>query len=154
MLKLNPKKCTFRVTSGKLLGFLVRQRGIEVDMDKIKAIVDLLVPRTTKEVKGLLGRLNYIACFILHLIDRCLPFFKLLRKNAPIQWDEECGIVFNEIKHYLTNPQVLVVPTLGPHLFLYLIVLQESIGCVQGQKNQEGKERAVYYLSKKFTDGE
>ena len=45
-LKLNPAKCTFRVTPGKLLGFVVSKKGIEVDPDKIKAIQDLPVPRT------------------------------------------------------------------------------------------------------------
>ena len=63
-LKLNPEKCTFGVTSGKLLGFVVSRRGIEVDPDKVKAIINLPPPRTIKEVRGILGRLNYIARFI------------------------------------------------------------------------------------------
>ncbi|KAK5786933.1 hypothetical protein PVK06_041583 [Gossypium arboreum] len=50
-LKLNPAKCTFGVTSGKLLGFIVSERGIEVDPDKIKAIQELPPPRTQKEVR-------------------------------------------------------------------------------------------------------
>ena len=49
-LRLNPKKCTFGVTSGKLLGFMVSQRGIEVDLDKIKAIVEMKPPRTEKKI--------------------------------------------------------------------------------------------------------
>ena len=49
-LRLNPKKCTFRITSGKLLGFMVSQRGIEVDPEKIKAIVEMKPPRTEKEI--------------------------------------------------------------------------------------------------------
>ena len=49
-LQLNPKKCTFGVTSGKLLGFMVSQRGIEVDLDKIKAIVEMKPPRIEKEI--------------------------------------------------------------------------------------------------------
>ena len=48
-LRLNPKKCTFGVTAGKLLGHMVSELGIEVDPDKIKAILDTLVPRTKKE---------------------------------------------------------------------------------------------------------
>ena len=48
-LQLNSKKCTFVVTSGKLLGFMISQRGIEVDLDKIKAIVEMKPPRTEKE---------------------------------------------------------------------------------------------------------
>ena len=54
-LRLNPKKCTFGVTSGKLLGHMVSDRGIEVDPDKIKAILDMPVPRTEKEIRGFLG---------------------------------------------------------------------------------------------------
>jgi len=47
---LNPKKCTFGLTSGKLLGFMVSQRGIEVDPDKIKEIIEMKPPRTEKEI--------------------------------------------------------------------------------------------------------
>ncbi|XP_052482974.1 uncharacterized protein LOC128036135 [Gossypium raimondii] len=60
-LKLNPAKCTFGARSGKLLGFIVSKKGIEVDPDKVKAIRDLPPPRTQKEVRSFLGRLNYIA---------------------------------------------------------------------------------------------
>ena len=56
-LRLNPKKCTFGVTSRKLLGHMVSEWGIEVDPDKIKAILDMPMSRTEKEIKGFLGRL-------------------------------------------------------------------------------------------------
>ena len=49
-LLLNSKKCTFGVTSRKLLGFMVSQRGIEVDLDKIKTIVEMKPPRNEKEI--------------------------------------------------------------------------------------------------------
>ena len=49
-LRLNPKKCAFGVTSGKLLGFMISQRGIEVDPKKIKAIVEIKPPRTKKVI--------------------------------------------------------------------------------------------------------
>ena len=48
--RLNPKKCIFGVTSGKLLGHIVSERGIEVDLDKIKAIQEMPVPKTEKDV--------------------------------------------------------------------------------------------------------
>jgi len=47
-LRLNPARCTFRVKSGKLLSFIVSQRGIEMDADKVKAILDMLEPRIEK----------------------------------------------------------------------------------------------------------
>ena len=68
-LRLNPKKCTFGVTIRKLLGHMVSERGIEIDPDKIKAILDMLVPRTKKEIRGFLGKLQYISRFIARLID-------------------------------------------------------------------------------------
>ncbi|XP_017640449.1 uncharacterized protein LOC108481891 [Gossypium arboreum] len=57
-LKLNPTKCTFKARSGKLLGFVVSEKGIEIDSDKVRAIQDLSPPRTQKEVRGFFGRLN------------------------------------------------------------------------------------------------
>jgi len=63
-LKLNPAKCTFGVKSVKLLGFVVSQKGIKVDPDKMRAIIEMLVPSTEKEVWGFLGRLNCITRFI------------------------------------------------------------------------------------------
>ena len=65
-LRLNPNKCTFGVRSGKLLGFFISGKGIEVDPTKVKAIQEMPVPCTEKEVKGFLGRLNYISRFISH----------------------------------------------------------------------------------------
>ena len=49
-LRLNPAKCTFGVKTGKLLGFIVSQKGIEVDPKKVKAILKMLKPRTEKQV--------------------------------------------------------------------------------------------------------
>nr|CAN67851.1 hypothetical protein VITISV_020214 [Vitis vinifera] len=71
-LRLNPKKCTFGVTFGKLLGHMLSERGIEVDPDKIKVILDMLVPRTEKEIRGFLGKLQYISCFIARLSNICV----------------------------------------------------------------------------------
>ena len=63
-LRLNPQKCTFRVTTGKLLWFLVSNRGIEVDPSKIKTILKMSPPKSEKEIRGFLGRLQYISRFI------------------------------------------------------------------------------------------
>ena len=82
-LQLNPKKCPFGVTFGKLLGFLVSQRGIEVDPEKIKTIVEMKPPRTEKGIRGFLGRRQYISRFIAQLTMTCEPFFRLLKKEVP-----------------------------------------------------------------------
>ena len=74
-LWLNPKKCAFGVTSKKLLGFMVSHKGIEVDPGKIKAIVQMKHPRIEKEIRGFLGRIQYIIRFIAQLTMICEPIF-------------------------------------------------------------------------------
>ncbi|RDY11094.1 hypothetical protein CR513_04296, partial [Mucuna pruriens] len=63
-LRLNPAKCTFGVKIGKLLGFVVSERGMEVDLEKVKAIREMPPPIIDLEVRGFLGRINFIAWFI------------------------------------------------------------------------------------------
>ncbi|XP_058722923.1 uncharacterized protein LOC131594738 [Vicia villosa] len=154
-LRLNPNKCTFGVRSGKLLGFVVSGKGIEVDPAKIKAIQEMPEPRTEKEVRGFLGRLNYIARFISHLTATCEPIFKLLRKDQTARWNNDCQRAFEKVKEYLQEPPILMPPVPGRPLIMYLTVLENSMGCVLGQHDESGrKEHAIYYLSKKFTDCE
>ena len=131
-LRLNPAKCIFGVKSGKLLEFVVSQKGIKVDPNKVKAILDMPEPRTEKQVQGFLGRLNYIARFILRLTATCEPLFKLSRKNQSVKWDDDWQLAFGRIKRGLMNPPVLVPPVLERPLILYMTVLDESVGCMLG----------------------
>ena len=103
-LRLNPAKCTFGVKSKKLLRFVVSQKGIEVDPDKVKAILEMLEPCTEKQVSGFLERLNYIARFISQLTSTCEPLFNFLRKNQSIQRDNDCQVAFERTKWCLMNP--------------------------------------------------
>ncbi|KAG5226363.1 RNA-directed DNA polymerase (Reverse transcriptase), Ribonuclease [Salix suchowensis] len=154
-LRLNPAKCSFGVKSGKLLGFVVSDKGIEVDHEKVKAIQAMPAPKTEKEVRGFLGRLNYIARFISQLTTTCDPIFRLLRKKNPGIWNAECEEAFEKIKQYLLNPPLLVPPVPKRPLILYLTVTETAMGCVLGQQDESGrKERAIYYLSKKFMECE
>ena len=117
-LRLNPQKCTFGVTAGKLLGFLVSDREIEVDLSKIKAILEMPPPKSEKEIRGFLGRLQYISRFIAKLNSTCEPIFKILRKNEPHEWNDECQKAFEFIKEYLLHPPILVPLMHGKPLLL------------------------------------
>ncbi|XP_027169542.1 uncharacterized protein LOC113769278 [Coffea eugenioides] len=151
-LKLNPAKCAFGTPAGKLLGFIDSKKGIEIDPTKIKAIREMPVPKTQKDVKSFLGKINFIGRFIAQLTHTCEPLFKLLKKNVPLHWSEECQQAFDKIKDYLLHPPVLVPPKPGRPLIMYLSVLDEAMGYVLGQHDESGKkEHAIYYLNKKFT---
>ena len=63
-MKLNPSKCVFGVASGKFLGFMVSQRGIETNPEKVQAIINMASPKTVKEVQKLTGRIAAINRFV------------------------------------------------------------------------------------------
>ena len=79
-MKLNPSKCVFGVASGKFLGFMVSQRGIDANPEKVQAIIDMVSPRTVKEVQKLTGRIAALNRFVFRATDKCLPFFKTLKQ--------------------------------------------------------------------------
>ncbi|XP_037495105.1 uncharacterized protein LOC119370628 [Jatropha curcas] len=154
-LKLNPAKCLFGATSGVFLGHMVRRKGIEIDPSKAKAILEMPAPRTEKEVRGFLGRLQYISRFINQLADTCGPIFKLLRKGVAVKWNEDCQAAFDQVKQYLLSPPVLQPPRLGKPLLLYLSVTEEAMGAILAQQAEDTRiENAVYYLSKRMLEYE
>jgi hypothetical protein len=124
-MKLNPSKCVFGVSSRKFLGFMVSQRGIEVNPDKIKAVLEMTPPRTIKEVQSLTGRVAALNRFVSRATDKCLPFFKTLRKA--FIWTDECQKSFEELKVYLTSPPLLSPSQQGEALYLYLAVSPTAV---------------------------
>jgi hypothetical protein len=86
--KLNPDKCVFGVSAGKLLGFLVSHRGIEANLEKIRAIEAMRPPACIKDVQKLAGSLAALSRFISRLAERALPFFKLMQNSGPFSWTE------------------------------------------------------------------
>ena len=87
-MKLNPSKCAFGVLSGKFLGFMVSYRGIEANPDKIQAILDMKPPQNLKEVQSLTGRVAALNKFVSKSTDKCLPFFRVLKKA--FEWTDDC----------------------------------------------------------------
>ena len=79
-LRLNASKYSFGVGLGKFLGYMVTHRGIEVNLDQIKAINNLQPPWNPKEVQKLIGMMAALNRFISRSADRCRPFFLLLHK--------------------------------------------------------------------------
>ena len=97
-LHLNASKCSFMVSSGKFLGYMVTHRGIEVNPNQIKAINNLQSPQNPKEVQKLIGMMAALNRFISRSADRCRPFFLLLHKWKEFEWFEECVVAFQQLK--------------------------------------------------------
>jgi hypothetical protein len=128
--RLNPEKCVFGVSAGKLLGFLVSHRGIEANPENIKAIETMRPPARIKDIQKLTGSLAALSRFISRLAERALPFFKLLRKFGPFSWTEEAKRAFQELKQHLVSLPILVAPEPGESLYLYIAAATEVVSMV------------------------
>ena len=146
-MKLNPSKCAFGVSSGKFLRFIVLQRGIEANPEKVRAILEMSSPRTTKEVQSLTGRVAALNRFISKAMDKCLPFFKTLKKA--FAWTEECETAFQKLKHYPSNPPLLSPSKENKDLFLYLVVFVIAVS-VALIREENRVQLPVYYVSQAF----
>ena len=138
----------------KVVCLLGSDRGIEVDPSKIKAILEMPLPKSEKEIRRFLGWLQYISWFISKLTSTCEPIFKLLRKNEPYEWNDECLKAFELINEYLLYPPILIPWVHGKTLLLYLCIIGDVVGSMLPQENDDKNERAMYYLSKRFHDYE
>lgn len=80
-MRLNPSKCVFEVSSIKFLSYIIQQRGVDANPEKIQVIVDMQSPHSINEVQCLTGRLVVLSRFLSRLGDICLSFFQVLKHS-------------------------------------------------------------------------
>ncbi|XP_074299428.1 uncharacterized protein LOC141630523 [Silene latifolia] len=110
-------------------------------------------PESEKEIRGFLGRVQYISRFVAKLTMICKPIFKKLKVGEHVMWEDQCPAMFEKIKEVLSSPPVLSPPVVGLSLSLYLTVTDTAMRAMLTQTvNKE--ERAIYYISKRLLDYE
>jgi hypothetical protein len=113
-----------------LLGFLVYDRGIEANPEKIRAIEAMRPPTRVKDAQKLTGSLAALSRFISRLAERALPFFKLLRNSEPFSWTKEAEQAFQELKQHLVSLPILVALEPEEPLYLYIAAAAEAVSMV------------------------
>ena len=146
-MKLNLSKCVLGVSSGKFLGFMVSHRGIKANLNKIQAILNMESPKNVKEVQSLTRRVAALNRFVSKVTDKCLSFFKVLKKV--FEWMDECQKAFQDLKVYLTTAPLLSPSIPGEELYLYLALSPHVIS--SALVREEGKvQKHVYYTSREL----
>ena len=156
-MKLNPGKCFFGVPAGKLLGFIVSERGLEVNPEKIRAIMDIKKPTCLKDVQRLIGAATAVSRFISRLGDKALPLYRLLKKTKTFVWTEEADAALAQLKDALVSAPILASPLPQEPMLLYMAATNLVISAVVVvERKEEGKElpeqRPVYYISEVFSE--
>jgi hypothetical protein len=156
-MMLNPTKCVFGVPAGQLLGFIVSHRGTEVNLEKIKAILDISRPNDLKDVQRLRGCVAAVSRFISRLGEKALTLYKLMKKSDEFVWTDEADAALKDLKRVLSTTPVLAAPEEQEPMLLYMAATNRVISTVilvepKEEAQEYGVQRPLYYVSEVLTE--
>nr|GEX07667.1 reverse transcriptase domain-containing protein [Tanacetum cinerariifolium] len=132
-MKLNPKKCSFGLTEGVFLGYVITPEGIKPCPKKTTAVLQLPSPRTIKEVQSLNGTLASLNRFLSKSAEKSLPQFQTLKKcikKSDFRWTAEAEQAFQQLKQHLSELPLLVAPKPQEELIMYLSATYGAVSAV------------------------
>ncbi|GJS99909.1 reverse transcriptase domain-containing protein [Tanacetum coccineum] len=133
---LNWEKCHFMVKEGIVLGHKVSSTGHEVDKAKIDVISKLPPPTNLKGVRSFLGHAGFYRRFIKDFSKIVRPLTKLLEKDTPFKFDDECHKAFELLKVKLICALVIVSPNWNLPFELMCDASDFAVGAIFGQKDE------------------
>jgi ribonuclease HI len=156
-VKLNPEKCVFGVPRGMLLGFIVSERGIKANPEKIAAITNMGPIKDLKGVQRVMWCLAALSRFISRLDERGLPLYHLLSKAERFTWTPEAEEALGNLKALLTNAPILVTPVAGEALLIYVAATTQVVSAaIVVERWEEGHalpvQRPVYFISEVLSE--
>jgi ribonuclease HI len=120
-----------------LLGFIVSERGIEANPEKISAITNMGPIKDLKGIQRVMGCLAALSHFISCLCEKGLPLYRLLRKTKRFTWTPEAEGALGNLKALLTNAPILVPPTAGEALLIYVAATTPVVSAAVVVERQE-----------------
>lgn len=150
----NVEKCEFGKTTLKYLGFLITPNGVETDPAKLEAVRNYPKPRNANDVKRFLGLCGWYRHFIDKLSDKSHSLTRLLRKNVKFIWGETEQSAFENLKNLVCEAVTLAFPDFSKRFILRVDVSEFGLGACLGQKNIDGIERPISFISRSLSDTE
>ena len=111
------------------------------------AILELEPQKIVKAVQSLNGKVTALNRFLSKAMDKCLPFFQVLKKS--FKWTNECQMAFEDLKKYLSSPPLLSPSMPGEELYLYITVSQVAVSATL-VRDEGGSQRPIYFISRAF----
>lgn len=151
---LNKEKCEIGKTRIKFLGHVISDKGIEIDKDKISALVKFPTPNNVQQLRRVLGMSNYYLKFFPQLAAVTAPLRELLSKNSDWVWDSTHDNCFARLKEMLTQAPVLAFFDPTKPIRVAADASVEGLGAVLEQEVTKGCWRPVQFASRRLTDTE
>ena len=153
-LKARADKCIFLVPRVEYLGHVVNKDGISPTTEKVEAIRSVPAPRNVSELKSFLGLLTYYARYLPARADKLAPLYELLRKDQDWKWGPEQQASFRWGQSVLTSDSILAHFDARKEQVLICDASSRGIGAVLAQRDADGAERPVGYVSRSLSSAE
>ena len=154
-LQLDIDKSEFEVKETKYLGFVIdAERGVRMDPEKVKAILEWEAPKTATGVRSFLGFANFYRTFIKNYSDLAMPLTALTHKDTQFIWTDECEKAFEKMKKIFTTAPILVQFDPDRETVLETDSSGWCIGGTLMQYNDDGLLHPCGYFSKKNSPAE
>ena len=153
-LQLQFKKCKWGATTLRFLRFMISEKGIQLDPAKTRVVAEYPKPSNIKSLQSFLGLVNFSLRFVPHLATITNPLRKLLKKDQPYQWTEECEKSFQTIKQLITSAATLAFPDFSKIFRLQTDASNVGIGAVLLQQDDSDSWRPIAYISRALTKSE
>jgi hypothetical protein len=156
-IKLNLEKCIFSVPRRMLLGFIISERSIKANPEKITAITKMGPIHDLKGVQRVMGCLAALSRFISRLSEKALPLYRLLKKSEHFSWTLKAEEALTKLKATLSHSPILVPLAIGEPLLLYIAAMTQVVSAVLVvERAEEGHalliQRLVYFISEVLSE--
>lgn len=148
-VRFNMNKCKFNVTEVKYLGHVINEKGLSVDPEKVKCIMEMEEPETQKELLRFLGTVNYVGKFIPNLSQHTANLRQLTKNRVPFIWNKTHSEEYKQLKKMLCQPPVLSFFDMSKDIVLSVDASSEGTGCVLLQN-----DKPIVYGSKALNETE
>jgi hypothetical protein len=140
-----------------LLGYIISQRGIEPNPEKVAALDRMGLIWDLKGVQKVLGCLAALSRFVSRLGEKGLPLYRLLKKHERFSWTVDAQEALDKLKATLSHAPILTPPQSGEPLYLYVAATTQVVSTViVVERTEEGHalpiKRPVYYISEVLSE--
>ena len=155
-LKLHPAKCNLACSEVPYLGYKIGDRGLSVNNDKVKAVLEYPVPTNVSEVRSFLGLAQYYSRFIPNYSSIASVLHALTKTNdvKEFTWNVECQNAFEQLRNSLVSPPILALPKADSKPVIYTDACDKAVGFILGQIDSDGKETVIEYGGRALHDAE
>ena len=154
-LFVKAEKCVFHQPSTSFLGFVVSQRGLEMDPAKVKAVVEWPTPQSRKDLQRFLGFANFYRRFVRNFSSVVAPLTCLTSSSIRFVWNEAAEKAFRVLKSHFSTAPVLTTPDPTRQFVVEVDASDVGVGAVLSQRSQaDGKMHPCAFYSHKLSASE